>query len=208
MEDEAVLHARVGATIRALREKSGLSMRELARRAGVSQPFLSQIERGASAPSMITTYRLAEALGEQPGALLPAPGEPVTVVRAGEGRAIPVANRPDAATGRALVMQPGTPLEVIEYVVAPGEYLEEWFALPGELAVYVVDGELEVEVEGRAPVVLGPRDLVSHSAALRHRWRVHGDAPVHLLLAIAHPPEGPARRPAARTAQLSDRERR
>jgi transcriptional regulator with XRE-family HTH domain len=189
VEDEAALNARVGATIRALRERAGLSMRELARRAGISQPFLSQIERGASAPSMVTTYRLAEALGELPGALLPAPGQPVTVVRADEGRGIPVANRPDAAIGRALVMEPGNPLEVIEYRVEPGEYLEEWFALPGDLAVYVVTGELEVEVEGGAPVVLGPRDLVSHPATLRHRWRVRGDAPVHLLFAIAHPPD-------------------
>ncbi|GAA2885722.1 XRE family transcriptional regulator [Pseudonocardia halophobica] len=196
MEDEAALNARVGATIRALREKTGLSMRELARRAGVSQPFLSQIERGVSAPSMITTYRLAEALGERPGALLPAPdGTGMTVVRAGEGREIPVANRPDAARGRALVMQPGNPLEVIEYVVAPGEYLEEWFALPGDMAVYVVDGRLEVEVEGAGTVVLGPRELVAHPASARHRWRVHGEAPVHVLLTIAHPPEGPTLRP-------------
>ena len=196
MEDEAALNARVGATIRALREKAGLSMRELARRARVSQPFLSQIERGVSAPSMITTYRLAEALGELPGALLPAPeGTVMTVVRAGEGREIPVANRPDAARGRALVMQPGNPLEVIEYVVEPGEYLEEWFALPGDMAVYVVDGRLEVEVEGAGTVVLGPRELVAHPASARHRWRVHGNAAVHVLLTIAHPPEGPTLRP-------------
>src|SRR4051812_32876218 len=52
-------------------------------------------------------------------------------------------------------MQPGNPLEVVEYVVAPGEYLEEWFALPGDMAVYVVSGELEVEVEGADRVVWG-----------------------------------------------------
>ncbi|MEU0493858.1 hypothetical protein [Mycobacterium sp. NPDC006124] len=49
----------------------------------------------------------------------------MTVVRADEGRAIPVANRPDAAAGRALLIQPGNPLEIIEYRVAPGQYLEE-----------------------------------------------------------------------------------
>jgi transcriptional regulator with XRE-family HTH domain len=184
---EATLAARVGATIRALREKSGLSMRELARRAGISQPFLSQLERGTSAPSMITTYRLAEALGVLPGALMPAPeGSVVRVVRAGEGREIPVAGRPDAAVGRALLMRPDEPLEVVEYVVRPGQYLQEWFDQPGELAVYVVGGQLDVEVAGHGRWRLSAGDLLSHDAALRHRWSLVDDGPAHVLLLMRH----------------------
>jgi transcriptional regulator with XRE-family HTH domain len=193
--DEAALNARVGAAVRALREKSGFSMRELARRSGVSQPFLSQIERGVSAPSMVTTYRLAEALGVLPGALLPAPAAAqVTIVRSGEGRDIPVANRPDAAVGRALLMQPRNPLEIIEYWIEPGRHIAEWFELPGDLAVYVIEGRLDVEVEGYGVVRLAAGDLVSHPASIPHRWHLVDDEPAHALLAIAHPPEE-ARRP-------------
>jgi len=199
--DETVLNAMIGQTVKRLREKSGLSMRELARRSGVSQPFLSQIERGVSAPSMVTTYRLAEALDVLPGALLPAgPTARVTVVRSDEGRVIPVANRPDAAAGRALLMQPGNPLEIIEYRIEPGQYLEEWFELAGDLAVYLISGALDVEVEGSPVVRLQAGDLLAHPAAIRHRWLLVDDQPVHALLAIAHPPEGgAARRPAARS---------
>jgi transcriptional regulator with XRE-family HTH domain len=194
---DVALAARIGATIRTLREKSGLSTRELARRAGISQPFLSQLERGTSAPSMITTYRLAEALGVLPGALLPAPESAhVTVVRADSGASIPVANRPDAAIGRALVMQPDTTLEVIEYVVTPGQYLQEWFQLPGQLALYLVSGLLDVEVEGVGSWRLHPRDLIAHDAALRHRWLLVGDEPAHVLFMLAHPAEGASGRPA------------
>ena len=190
-QDEATLAARIGVTIRALREKSGLSMRELARRAGISQPFLSQIERGASAPSMVTTYRLAEALGVLPGALLPAPdAAPVTVVRAGEGRMLPVATRADAAVGRAVLMRADNPLEVIEYRVEPGQYLEEWFASAGDLAVYLVSGLLDVEVEGAGTWRLEPGDLIAHPAPLRHRWLLVDDRPAHVLFMIAHPAEG------------------
>jgi transcriptional regulator with XRE-family HTH domain len=193
--DEAALNARVGAAVRALREKSGFSMRELARRSGVSQPFLSQIERGVSAPSMVTTYRLAEALGVLPGALLPAPAAAqVTVVRSGEGRGIPVANRPDAAVGRALLMQPGNPLEIVEYRIDPGQHIAEWFELPGDCAVYVVDGRLDVEVQGYGVVRLAAGDLVSHPAALPHRWHLVDGGAAHVLFAIAHPSAG-ARRP-------------
>jgi transcriptional regulator with XRE-family HTH domain len=191
-----VLNARVGAAVRALREKCGYSTRELARRAGVSQPFLSQIERGVSAPSMVTTYRLAEALGVLPGALLPAPASAqVTVVRSTEGRRIPVANRPDAAMGRALLMQPGNPLEVIEYRVEPGQHLEEWFELAGELAVYLISGLIDVEIEGYGVTRLRPGDLVAHPAHLRHRWLLVDHEPAHVLLTVAHPAEGMVLRP-------------
>ncbi|TPG36655.1 helix-turn-helix domain-containing protein [Mycolicibacterium hodleri] len=198
--DEGTLNSLIGQTVKALREKSGLSMRELARRSGVSQPFLSQIERGVSAPSMVTTYRLAEALDVLPGALLPAPAtSQVTVVRSGEGRSIPVANRPDAATGRALLLQPSNPLEIIDYRIEPDQYIEEWFQLAGDLAVYLVSGVLDVEVEGLPTVRLHPGDLLGHPASLRHRWLLVDNQPAHALLAIAHAPEGAVRRPPART---------
>lgn len=184
---EATLTARVGATIRGLREKAGLSTRELARRAGISQPFLSQIERGVSAPSMVTTYRLAEALGVLPGALLPAPASAgVTVVRAGGGRAIPVAGRADAAVGRALLMRPDHPLEVIDYMVRPGEYLGEWFQSRGELAMYLVSGQLQVQVEGAGSWLMAPGDLISHDASMRHRWLLVGDEAAHVLCVLSH----------------------
>ena len=60
---EQLLAQRFGQRLRSLREKSQLSTRALAARAGISQPYLSQLERGLSSPSMVTTYRLAEALG-------------------------------------------------------------------------------------------------------------------------------------------------
>lgn len=194
--DERALGAMIGATVKALREKSGLSMRELARRSGVSQPFLSQIERGLSAPSMVTTYRLAEALDVLPGALLPAPtASRITVVRAGEGRQIPVANRDDAAVGRAVLMQPGNSLEIIDYRIEPDQYIEEWFELPGELALYLISGVLDVEIEGHPIIRMKPGDFVGHPATIRHRWLLVDNQPAHALLAIAHPSEGAPRRP-------------
>ncbi len=188
--DEAAIAQRIGAEIRSLREKAGLSTRQLAALAGMSQPFVSQIERGVSAPSMASTYRLAEALGVLPGALLPVMSTtPVTVVRATEGRLLPVANRPDAAHGRALVMQSNKNLEVIEYVIEPGQYIQEWFQLDGEIAVYLVSGVIDIEVEHAGTWRLHPRDLITHPANLRHRWLLVDDQPAHLLFVIAHPDE-------------------
>ena len=186
--DESLLARRTGEHIRQLRHKRGLSTRALASAAGISQPFLSQIERGVSAPSMVTTYRLAEALKVLPGALLPPVEESVvSVVRSGDGERLPVASRPDAAIGRALLMQDGHRLEVIEYVIEPGDYIEEWFELPGELGLYVVSGSIVVEVAGGGTHQLGPRDFITHDASLPHRWSLVGDVPALVLLSIVHP---------------------
>jgi transcriptional regulator with XRE-family HTH domain len=52
----------VGAFIREHRERANLSLRRLADRAGISNPYLSQIERGIRRPSAEILKRLSRAL--------------------------------------------------------------------------------------------------------------------------------------------------
>jgi transcriptional regulator with XRE-family HTH domain len=52
----------LGEFIRRQRELSELSMREFARLAGISNPYLSQIERGLRAPSEQVMHAIADAL--------------------------------------------------------------------------------------------------------------------------------------------------
>ncbi|WP_438453256.1 cupin domain-containing protein [Streptomyces asiaticus] len=111
----------------------------------------------------------------------------VTVVRAHEGGRLPVAARPDAVVGRTLQMRPDNVLEVIEYVIEPGQYIDEWFQLDGDLGVYVVSGTILVEVDGAGSFELGPRDFIAHPAAMRHRWLLVGNEPAHVVLSLAHP---------------------
>jgi transcriptional regulator with XRE-family HTH domain len=184
--DPATLGRLIGDTIRNLRESAGLSMRELAERAGLSQPFLSQIERGLSSPSMASTYRLAQALGVRPGDLMPAVDPAgVTVVRATEGVHIPVSDQPDSAVGRALLLRDSSALEVVEYVIEPGQRADEWFESAGECGLYVISGHIDVEVVGSGTHHLGPRDFISFPAGSRDRWKTNGDQAVHLLLTTA-----------------------
>ena len=67
----------VGPRLRAHREQRGLSLRELARRLGVSPSAISQIETGKSRPSVSTLYSIVSELGmsldELFGAPKPAP---------------------------------------------------------------------------------------------------------------------------------------
>ncbi|WP_326594515.1 helix-turn-helix domain-containing protein [Streptomyces sp. NBC_01803] len=119
--------ALVGAAVRAARLRAGLSTRELAALAGISQPFLSQVERGQSAPSVNTVYRLAEALGLSPAALMPtAPAPDIHVVRAARREVSPLNERPDTAYART-ARHTGAIAEIIDYAVEPGQDIEGWF---------------------------------------------------------------------------------
>lgn len=53
----------IGSRLRELRQKAGLSGNALARRAGVAQSTVSEIEAGHSLPSLPTLNRLCQAMG-------------------------------------------------------------------------------------------------------------------------------------------------
>jgi transcriptional regulator with XRE-family HTH domain len=78
-------HAVIAAAVRQERERAGLTLTELARRAGVAKSTLSQLESGSGNPSVETLWALAVALGVPFSQLVTAPVPRVQVIRAGEG---------------------------------------------------------------------------------------------------------------------------
>src|SRR3984885_16387286 len=66
----ASLNVNVGSLIRRERQHQGLSLRELARRVGVSATMLSQVETGRTRPSVSTIYAIASELALSIDALL------------------------------------------------------------------------------------------------------------------------------------------
>jgi transcriptional regulator with XRE-family HTH domain len=77
----------IGPRVRALRESSGLSLRDLAARSEVSAPMLSQVERGETSPTLAVAVKIAAGLDLRLSQLLRLDEDgAVTVVRAGERR--------------------------------------------------------------------------------------------------------------------------
>ncbi len=59
---EEELHKNIGAAIRDLRKKRALTLKQLAKRTGLSVSLLSQIERAESSASVTSLYKIAHAL--------------------------------------------------------------------------------------------------------------------------------------------------
>jgi transcriptional regulator with XRE-family HTH domain len=187
MTDAALdpLNLSLGRAIRKARLAAQISMRTLAARCGVSQPFLSEEERGLAMPSIATLYRVAEALGVAPATLLPTPGpEDIHVVRADEGRRAPSSERPHSAVGRVIYSDEERGLELFEYITDRSEDLDVWFAHAGVKVLYVADGRLAIDFESRPTQHLGRGDCIVHPADIPHRWQVEGDEPVRVFLAV------------------------
>ena len=69
--------ARLGRAIREVRSRQGLTVTEVARRSGLSQSFLSQVEAGQSDISVGRLIRVAQVLDVHVTDLLEAPVAPV-----------------------------------------------------------------------------------------------------------------------------------
>src|SRR5919197_5232964 len=75
----------IGAALRDLRGRSGVSALELARRSGVARNTIAALEAGDGNPTVDTLYALANALGVPLSDLLERPEPGAQVVRAGAG---------------------------------------------------------------------------------------------------------------------------
>lgn len=65
----------VGRNFARLRRERGLTQEEVEARSGLSQQYLSGLERGRRNPTVITLYELAQALGAAPVDLLKPDGK-------------------------------------------------------------------------------------------------------------------------------------
>jgi transcriptional regulator with XRE-family HTH domain len=157
LEPGTLDNGNVGRTLKALRVRKGLSMRELAALADVSQPFLSKVENGLSHPSIATLYRLADALQVPAQDLLPAVDGDVDVQRS-------QIRRPDAT-----VEGEHASLSTL-LVGGPGRIVEAWFEHHGEEFVQVLSGCVEIEFADGRSETLNETESLWYRSTLAHRW--------------------------------------
>ncbi len=110
----------IGARVKALRESSGLSLRDLSERSGVSAPMLSQVERGETSPTLTVAARIATGLELRLSQLLRLDEDgAVTVVRASQRQR--GGNKRRGPSFEVLTSsQPGQRAELSRHTLAPG----------------------------------------------------------------------------------------
>ncbi len=154
----------LGARIRQLRKAKGVTLRDAATAASVSESFLSQVERGLANPSVASLRRIADAL-EQPIATLFLGSEPEgMVVRFAERRRL---THPGGAFEDSLVTSSAArKLQIHQTVISPGgspgdepytHSADEECVIVLEGALLMTAGENTVRLEQGDSMVLDPR---------------------------------------------------
>jgi len=179
----------IGQTIRLARTQAGLSMTTLAQRSGVSQPYLSQLERGLALPSISTLYRVANALGVSPQDLLPRSQGEYVVTRADDVAPTPIEDAANAAMAQVLIGSPDKLIQVQLVTVGPDENLGDWFDHSGEEFLFILEGTIEVDVRGSTTQRLDEGDAIWYPATQPHRWRLAAPKAARVLVMSAAIPE-------------------
>jgi transcriptional regulator with XRE-family HTH domain len=181
----------VGRRVREARLSAGISVRELARRIGVSPSHVSQVERGIGAFSVPALYAVAREIDLSLHDLLDAPGArrapaaptvaaPIhdldadgIVQRADDHPSIQLSSGPRWSRLTA-ASEPDA--EFLEVVYEPGtQVLPEWIRHEGREYGVVVSGELNVEVEG-VSTALRAGDSIVFDSMRPHRFWNESDA--------------------------------
>ena len=184
----------IGARLRAERERLGISLRELARRVGVSPSLVSQIELDRVNPSVSTLYSLVMELGMTMSDVF---GEerPSTHADSRARRGDGLAERPE--TRRVINLASGvrwerlTPhrdpevefLHVVYPVGAASCPEDALMAHGGKEYGYVMSGKLGVRV-GFEEYELAPGGSIAFDSSAPHRLWAIGDEPVQAIWVV------------------------
>ena len=100
----------------------------------------------------------------------------------GEGRVFEVS---DVGAVVRFLFRGSHRMEATLTVAEPGFAQSEPMEHIGDDMVFVIEGQIEIEVAGVRTEVLSPGDAMGYPSTIPHRWRVAGDAPARFLMVSA-----------------------
>lgn len=189
LSDLLEIDHRVGNEIRQLRKARDTTISELAEAAGVSQGYLSQVERGISSPSIKALHSISQALGVTIGWFFPPASDDAdefrdVVVRAGKRRKLRFGS---GITDELLVPNLGGEIELLRCIFAPhSESGPEPYTHRGEEAGIVISGTLHLWL-GDKHVILNEGDSFAFKSDMPHRYSNPTDEETVVIWSITPP---------------------
>jgi transcriptional regulator with XRE-family HTH domain len=184
---------RVGEKIKELREKKGLSLKDLADLTGFSTALLSQMENHLVSPSLGTIIKLARGLGVRVGDFLgESRGEPFSIVRKDERKRVSrFASKDGVKYGYSYESlgydKKDRQMEPFIVTLEPATVKPSKTSVhEGEEFIFVLEGEMEV-VLGNHTDILYPGDSIYYDSTIPHRVQCHQDK-ITKILAVLYAP--------------------
>jgi transcriptional regulator with XRE-family HTH domain len=176
----------VGANLRRLRVKHGLSLERLSKVSGVSRAMLGQVELGQSTPTINILWKISTALGVPFSALIgQRQGGGMAVLRADQAKLL--SSHDGRYTSRALFpFDEPRRVEFYELRLAPRAEERADAHAPGTTENLVVSrGSVEIDVDGRVEA-LSEGDAIVFEADRPHLYRNAGDREALMYLVMTY----------------------
>jgi transcriptional regulator with XRE-family HTH domain len=179
----------IGPKLRALRKQTGLSLQQLSARSDVSPAAIHKIEQGDMVPTITTLLKIAGALNRPVSYFVDEEqdsSEPIVFTPSNEHRPIYTSHRGISLSGISgpygRFFLAGARATVIPSSSSGDKPMEH----PGEELIYVVEGCLDFEVNGRC-FSLGPEDALHFRTDQKHSWANRGSVPAKAVWLALRP---------------------
>jgi transcriptional regulator with XRE-family HTH domain len=180
----------IGEKLRHIRKKAQKTLKDVANRAGCSESMLSKIELGRAAPSLDLLSKLAETVGASVAQLFDDElKQPICVYNDGTRPVIELGSQRMHSRSRLERLVPfehGRQLNANLHVVPPGGGSAGVLVHPGEEVGYVIEGYIEVTIDGRSYPV-GPGGSFFFPSTLPHSYRNVGTVTARIVWANSPP---------------------
>ena len=189
--ESGALERYLGNAIRDLRQRHGLTIAEVADRAGISRGMLSKIENAQTATSLDSLHRLAQALGVSLSTLFrnyDVPEGSAQLVKNGEGMEVVRRGTRRGHTYHLLAHEQG-PTKLFEPFLITIDSPDATFPVfehPGTEFLYMLEGRMEYR-HGQHTYLLTPGDALSFRGEVPHGPEKLIDLPIRFLATIVYP---------------------
>ena len=179
----APINLGIGGKLRALRKTKGMSLRHVAAETALSYSFISTLERTSLGASAASIRKLATFYGTTVTELSSEiechrNQKPETVVRSGKGRDVPMLgpeiNIKQLASGNVM-------MDCQKWILQPGAESGDAYSHEGEEFIYVLNGKIEIKLDGREIHLLGQGDSIYFQSTRIHAWRNPGEEEVEVI---------------------------
>jgi len=158
--------------LRRRRKELGLTLKEVADAAGLSVGFISQVERGLTAPSLSSLVSISKILGNEISEFLEQPRSEASYTKHERRKPYQIEGQP-LAYERISSSFPGQTIHSVIIHMPPG-YRSEQISHEGEEMEFILQGSATSELEGET-VVLHAGDSVHYPSIKPHGLWNHTD---------------------------------
>jgi transcriptional regulator with XRE-family HTH domain len=191
-DSKAPLERYLGATIRELRQRHGLTIAQVADQAGISRGMLSKIENAQTSTGLDVLHRIAQSLGVSLSTLFrnfDVPQGDAQLVKKGAGMEVVRKGTQRGHTYHLLAYDQGPRKAFEPFLITLEDEAERFptFEHPGTEFIHMLKGVIEYR-HGQQTYILHPGDTLTFQANIPHGPERLIKTPIQFLSIFIYPP--------------------